>query len=175
MSQRFHSVVFPQLFQSGSPVWKGPGSCIPGEGGGCHPVLHALPDTGLGAVITANGRRRWPWAWKTRLPGSESLTQIAQGRFLPRVPVELPKNGNWRLQRAEHGVGGSRGASCDRVGVLTVETQCVRRTDAARRVAGYTPGNHPFRSQFQITALNLRGNTKVGLNADQGAEHTSGS
>jgi hypothetical protein len=26
VSQRFHSVVLPQLFQSGSPVWKGPGS-----------------------------------------------------------------------------------------------------------------------------------------------------
>ena len=76
---------------------------------------------GLGAVITANGMRRWRWAWKTRLSGPESPTRISQGWSLPWARVELPKNGNWRLQRAEHCVAGSERAPWDGLSVLPLE------------------------------------------------------
>ena len=76
---------------------------------------------GLGAVITANGMRRWRWAWKTRISGPESPTRISQGWSLPWARVELPKNGNWRLQRAEHCVAGSERAPWDGLSVLPLE------------------------------------------------------
>eukprot|EP00966_Prymnesium_polylepis_P268908 6212424-Prymnesium_polylepis.1 len=63
---------------------------------------------GAGVQRSQNGTRLWLWAWKTRLSSSESLTRIAQGRSLLRTRVERPKYGNCPLQRAEHGVGGSR-------------------------------------------------------------------
>eukprot|EP00966_Prymnesium_polylepis_P065179 1512872-Prymnesium_polylepis.1 len=39
--------------------------------------------------------------------------------------VEVSKNGNWRLQRAEHGVGGSERVQCVELRILTPEPPSV--------------------------------------------------
>eukprot|EP00966_Prymnesium_polylepis_P332650 7388134-Prymnesium_polylepis.1 len=46
-------------------------------------------------------------------------------------------------------------------------------TDA--RCGGYKPENHPFRSQFQITAPKFTGNPKFAFKPDWDALRTSGS
>eukprot|EP00966_Prymnesium_polylepis_P008611 198722-Prymnesium_polylepis.1 len=76
---------------------------------------------GLGTVITTNGRRRSPPVWKTRHPGPETAIRIPQGRSLLWARVELSKNGNGRLQRAEHCVAGSERAPWDGLSVLPLE------------------------------------------------------
>ena len=129
---------------------------------------------GAGVQRSQNGTRRWLRVWKTRLSGSESRIQIVQGPSLHRVRVELPKNGNWRLQRAEHCVAGSERAPWDGLSVLPLEPLSRERQLRVQR-GGSKPENHPFRSQFQVCVLNLRGNTKVGLMPDQGALRTCGS
>jgi hypothetical protein len=97
-------------------------------------------------------------------------TRISQGRSLLRARVEMSELGNCPLHAQDHRVALSGDALCDRVGVLPPEPPSVSYGCTA---VGTNQKNHPFRSQFQITAPKFSRTPKFAFKPDWDALRTS--